>query len=832
MLSPLIPPIKTLMPVPEEDEMLKYEYFVQFNPMSYYRPYHTVMDLLVPYWHNKNEYSDEEVADLLKQVYNHLAPCIAALEHEHLINSRVGALICNWVMRIHDTLPHQFQITDWHCTIARMAPEPGLVANNEDFPGYVFNCFPMPLPGATDNEEILVFESPKKESPSTPACPQASSSSTPALLLPPQSTCPQQTPMSLVPPVANSLGVLPTLRNHPHVHALGAVLSSPASLPSPLANRWVPPLWNSFSAVKPLGLYHGPTDMAPATPSQRTTMASQSASLSCGLQDMASFIQDLRQVLLTPGSGMGLCTSEYYYKLVIPFCQSYLCHQVLLSTLWTLQPNPLLQHHQAPPLPPILRQGNFAGVCPLSPVDEAPPTPMTLPPPLPEEDQVSAFMEELPPPTNFMDVDAPPSPPRVYHLVTGTPLPSCSLVMHLPLPEASPSPCGDGIQQHERRKKKKVKGKGKAVAHSPKPSPPTVTATLADIAASSVYEAPPSLPKKVPKQKRAPEKTAPSVSGPSKSTHASVAASKSAAIPSTSNGSVAAGHAIKKPWFSLKKASKKASRKATKSATSATPQDSNQMFLGCPKQQFLATELTQAQVPDQEGIPIDRHNSRTKLEDFHFKDLITVPDKFFDPVRYSHKNGTYGAHSSRYAYYTHAPNNNWFPGANCDQCREGHHRGCSACYTTCEMHEITSHLTTFAWYNIPALRWNIMQLCGINCELEHVDYLYRGHLHARDRVVHDIAESLDQFASAEGGNELIDDLSHVYREVRSFIINNSIWHSLGLSLNLPEGPEYTPSDNNALMWDEGEDDRGEDEPVAGPSDTQGGDGKGAAEASK
>ncbi len=120
-----------------------------------------------------------------------------------------------------------------------------------------------------------------------------------------------------------------------------------------------------------------------------------------------------------------------------------------------------------------------------------------------------------------------------------------------------------------------------------------------------------------------------------------------------------------------------------------------------------------------------------------------------------------------------------------------------------------------------------MQLHGINCELEHIDYLYQGRLHARDCVVHDIAESLDQFASAKGGNELINDLSRVYREVHSFIVDDSLRCSLGLSLNLPEGPEYMPSDDDASMWDEGE-----DEPVASPSGTQGGDGEGAAEASE
>ncbi len=125
-----------------------------------------------------------------------------------------------------------------------------------------------------------------------------------------------------------------------------------------------------------------------------------------------------------------------------------------------------------------------------------------------------------------------------------------------------------------------------------------------------------------------------------------------------------------------------------------------------------------------------------------------------------------------------------------------------------------------------------MQLRGINHKLEHIDYLYHGRLHACDHVVRDIAESLDRFASAEGGNELINDLSHIYHEVHSFIVDDGLRRSLGLSLDLPEGLEYTPSDNDASMWDEGDADGGKDEPAAGPSGTQGGDGEGTAEASE
>lgn len=120
-----------------------------------------------------------------------------------------------------------------------------------------------------------------------------------------------------------------------------------------------------------------------------------------------------------------------------------------------------------------------------------------------------------------------------------------------------------------------------------------------------------------------------------------------------------------------------------------------------------------------------------------------------------------------------------------------------------------------------------MQLCGINHELEHINYLYHGRLHAHNHVVHDITKSLYQFASAKGGNKLIEDLSHAYCEAGSFIVDDSLWCSLGLSLDLPEGTEYMPSDNNASMWDESE-----DKSAADPSGVQGDDNKGEAGASK
>ncbi|SJL15090.1 uncharacterized protein ARMOST_18572 [Armillaria ostoyae] len=931
MSSPLLPPIKTLTPVPDDDDgeaIIKYEYFVQFEPAAYYRPYRKALKLMMPYWRNKSEYSHEEASDLLKQVYNHLAPSIAQLENENLIDSRVGASIRHWLTLIHDTLPCRFRHADWHNTVARSAPEvrpshflprlspnvplpgeegfdmdeppialesyllqraifsgtrlrPGALANNTDFPGHVFDCFPTPLPNSEEAEEVIVFSDPpaKKAPPVTPARSTASSS-TSAPLVPPRSTRPQWTPMSLIPPSLNSSGVSPSPRNYPRVHALATVLSQPTSPPSPLTNRRAPPLWNSFSPVRPLGLSHRPpSGTTPTTLPMCPAPVTPDQMIRHGFREMAGAFQGLRQALLSPGAS-ALVSSSGAAGIAAPAITTTVPPppgnaEPPVDNLDLVESSPrstrrrlkrALSHRNVPPLPPVTGQGAFLGARPLSPVREEAPAPTMPPPPLPVEEWLSIVVEQSPPPVDLMDVDVPPSPPRAYHPMTGAPLHSRSLVVMSPapdepslLPESSKAPPPKrGNQGKSKGAKGKAKGKGKAEpARSPTPPPIPPTSAARDE---------PPLPKKNLKRKRPATQAAASEAGPSivasgsRPTRARSATAKAARIPDTQTDdeSAKAGPSVKKPRFSPEKAAKPKSFKLpTTVAPDPTPQDSNRMFRGRPKQQFLAAELTQAQDPEVAGIPIDRHNSRPELENYHFEDLITAPDEFFDPVRYGHKNGTYGARSSRYAFYVCAPDhyekvclpcsarmiectwNNWFPGADCDQCREGHHGGCSARYTAREMHEITSRLTTFAQYNIPSLCRNIMQLRGINRELEHIDYLYRGRVRARDHVVCDIAETLDQFASAEGGNELIEALSGAYCEVRSFIVDDGLCRSVGQPLNLPRGPEYVPSDNDASMWngsvdDESGDDESEDadEQAAGPSGTQGGDDSGAAGSSK
>ncbi|PBK70563.1 hypothetical protein ARMSODRAFT_974485 [Armillaria solidipes] len=358
------------------------------------------------------------------------------------------------------------------------------------------------------------------------------------------------------------------------------------------------------------------------------------------------------------------------------------------------------QRRNAPPLPPVTGPGAFLGAHPLSPVHEEAPAPTTPPPPLPVEEPLSIVVEELPPPVEPMEVDEPPSPPRAYHPMTGAPLYSRSLVItSLAPPEPSPpvlepsqAPSKRRNQGQPKGKKGKSKGKGKATAPVPEsarsPTPPPLPQT------SAAHGEPP-LPKKNLKRKRPTTQAATSEAGPSTQTtsscptHACSATAKAALIPEVQLDvdSESAGPSVKKPRFSPEKVAKrKSSQPIVTAALEPAPHDSNRMFHGLPKQQFLAAELTQAQDPDVAGIPIDRHNSRVELENYHFEDLITAPDEFFDPVRYGHKNGTYGARSSHYAFYARAPDHyektclpcsarmiectwtNWFPGATCDQC--------------------------------------------------------------------------------------------------------------------------------------------------------------------
>ncbi|PBK70564.1 hypothetical protein ARMSODRAFT_1018096 [Armillaria solidipes] len=356
MSSPPVPPIKTLTPVPDDDdsdEVIKYEYFVQFEPVAYYRPYCEALKLMMPYWRNKSEYSHEEVSDLLKQVYNHLAPSIVQLENENLIDSRVGASIRHWLTLIHDNLPRRFRHADWHNTIARSVPEvcpshvlrqlspnvplpgeegfdmdepptilesyllqrtifsgtrlrPSVIANNTDFPGHVFDRFPTPLPDAEEEEEVIIFsDPPAKKTPPTAPVRSVASSSTIAPPIPPRSTRPPRMPMSLIPLVVNSPGVSPSPRNYPRVHSLATVLSQPNTPPSPLANRRAPPLGNSFALVRPLGLYRltgvtpnpSPTRPPPVTPDQV---------ISHSFREMAGAFQDLRHTFAASSAAPNL----------------------------------------------------------------------------------------------------------------------------------------------------------------------------------------------------------------------------------------------------------------------------------------------------------------------------------------------------------------------------------------------------------------------------------------------------------------------------------------------------------------------------------------------
>ncbi|KAK0479712.1 hypothetical protein IW261DRAFT_1564373 [Armillaria novae-zelandiae] len=130
-----------------------------------------------------------------------------------------------------------------------------------------------------------------------------------------------------------------------------------------------------------------------------------------------------------------------------------------------------------------------------------------------------------------------------------------------------------------------------------------------------------------------------------------------------------------------------------------------------------------------------------------------------------------------------------------------HHGRCSACYTAQEMNVVSTRIAPFAKYNIGNIEWDLAQLRNANHELEHLDYLLCSRYLSRDLIIHEITEALDQLASHEDGNQIIEGLAANYEEVSSFIVNDGIRQSLGQSFDVPSGPSVPFDDANVSAWE-------------------------------
>ncbi|KAK0478562.1 hypothetical protein IW261DRAFT_1565542 [Armillaria novae-zelandiae] len=130
-----------------------------------------------------------------------------------------------------------------------------------------------------------------------------------------------------------------------------------------------------------------------------------------------------------------------------------------------------------------------------------------------------------------------------------------------------------------------------------------------------------------------------------------------------------------------------------------------------------------------------------------------------------------------------------------------HYGHCSACYTAQEMNVISTCIAPFAKYNIGNIKWDLAQLRNTNHELKHLNYLLHSRYLSCDLIIHEITKALDQLASHEDGNQIIEGLAANYEEVSAFIVNDGIHQSLGQPFDVPSGPSIPFDDANVSTWE-------------------------------
>ncbi|KAK0463325.1 hypothetical protein IW261DRAFT_1575930 [Armillaria novae-zelandiae] len=442
----------------------------------------------------------------------------------------------------------------------------------------------------------------------------------------------------------------------------------------------------------------------------------------------------------------------------------------------------------ASPLHPIEGQGDFNPL----------PIPMVVvTPSLP----AIAILEDALVATPPVDELRSPSPPQMYHALSGEPL---NTVEH----SAPSSSRGPPAKITGRKPKPRMLLKdGQRAYHCQLTPPPAPLSAVR-------FESTSSSAKSSNKRKRSSSgkgkavQTAPAISLPSAPrTRARAHSSKAAMLPLSPNvESEAEGEMV----WATKKPKLSSFNTKPKKKSKATP---------CKKAHFMARSPGSGSDSETGGVSITRDTTCAELEALTFDDIRTPPHKFLLPVRYTGKNGTFGPRSSANPWFARAPDHyvvscipcasrsikctwtNKFPGAACDHCVTSHHGRCSARYTMQEMNVISTRIAPFAKYNIGNIEWDLAQLCNTNHELEHLDYLLCSRYLSRDLIIHEIAEALDQLTSHEDGNQIIEGLAANYEEVSSFIVNDGIRQSLGQSFNVPSGPSIPFDDADVSTWE-------------------------------
>ncbi|KAK0482511.1 hypothetical protein IW261DRAFT_1562203 [Armillaria novae-zelandiae] len=444
----------------------QYQYFAKFDPIAHYNAYHKVFNILMPGKHQMPQGTKEELAAMLRTAFQFLG--------QHLIDSRVGAFIRGHLTRLHLELPANLWVMGWdrlirqtsdemhpshirsvllscssllggQCFSALNAPNPMedyllqqallvvygppflVPEENTAFLSVVFTRFLTPSPDDDDEDDeaeshsmtaadalsepeaVLLFPEPPFPPPPLPDQPMPNMVSQPPM-------SPMALPMVLTveqASVPSTLVVLPSV----------ASLLSSHRTDTPSASS---PLWASPMTAADFFLA-SPVQAMPTCPNLRNLMEGHPTSppADTGFQEltrqMSRTVHPSSPHPAFPAAGS---SRSFDFAAVTPTRfdpASLLCLPVLP---WS-----------ASPLPPVEGQGDFNPL----------PVPMVIvTPSLP----VIAVLEDSPVATPPVDELRSPSPPQMYHALSGEPLntversaPSSSREPPAKITGRKPKPC-------------------------------------------------------------------------------------------------------------------------------------------------------------------------------------------------------------------------------------------------------------------------------------------------------------------------------------------------------------------------------------------------------
>ncbi|KAK0458380.1 hypothetical protein IW261DRAFT_1430482, partial [Armillaria novae-zelandiae] len=584
----------------------QYQYFAKFDPVTHYNAYRRVFNILMPGKHQMPQGTKEELAAMLRTAFQFLRPTLIALEGQRLIDSRVGAFIRGHLTRLHLELPANLWVVGWdgliHRTSDEMRPShrlsrfrlgsplpggqrfsalnapnpmedyllqqalpvvygPPFLAPEENtaFPSVVFARFPTPSPDDDDEDDEAESQSMTvadalSEPETVPLFPE------PPFPPPPLPDQPMSTTVSQPPASPMALPTVLTVEQ-------ASVPSTPVVLPS------VASLLSSRRPDAP--------SATPTRPNLHNLMEGHPASPPADTGPRTVHLSSPYPAFPAAGS-----SRPFDFAAVTPT-------RFDPASLLRLPVPP----RSASPLPPVEGQGDF---------NPLPVPTVVVTPSLP----AIAVLEDSPVATPPVDELRSPSPPQMYHALSGEPLNT----VERSVPSSSRGPPAK-ITGRKPKPRMLLKDGRRAYHRQLTPPPAPLSAVRFESAPSSAKS--PNKRKRSSSGKGKAVQTAPAISLPSAPrTRACAHSSKAATLPPSpdveSEAEVETVQATKKPKLSSfdtkpKKKSKAAPRK---------------------KARFMARSPGSGSDSETGGVSITRDTTRVELEALTFDDIRTAPHEF------------------------------------------------------------------------------------------------------------------------------------------------------------------------------------------------------------